>query len=68
MDSYIMHSGIPSNGFPIVAGLPLFDWRGLALPTSSRLALAQRIARQTGVPLSVVLVHVERAGLGREWF
>ena len=68
MDSHIMHARNPGNGFPPLSGLPLFDWRGPALPTCSRLALAQRIARQTGVPLSVVLVHVERAGLGREGF
>jgi len=66
MDSHIMHARNPGNGFPVMAGLPLFDCRGTAIPTSSRLALAQRIARQTGVPVGVVLVHVERAGLGWE--
>jgi len=68
MDSHIMHARNPGNGFPILAGPPLFDWRGPALPSSSRLALAQRLSFRTGLPVRVVLAHIERAGLGQEGF
>ena len=67
MDSHIMHSGIPSNGFPQFAGLPLFDWAPPAPPLPSpRNVRAARVALATGLPIGVVLVHFRAAGLGME--
>lgn len=67
MDSHIMHARNPSNGFPCFAGPPLFDW---APPVPTRLSprdtRAARIALATGLPIGVVLVHFQAAGLGME--
>ncbi|QFR34708.1 hypothetical protein [Ancylobacter sp. TS-1] len=64
----MMQTGLPVNGFPPLAGLPLFDWRPPAIPSrpSPRASRALEIARATGLPLGVVIVHMQAAGLGLE--
>ena len=67
MDSHIMQATGPINGFPCFAGLPLFDWAPPAPPRPSLLMThAERVALATGLPIGVVLVHFQAAGLGME--
>lgn len=62
----MMQTGKPVNGFPRLAGLPLFDWfqAHTHCRPSSRATRAQHIALATGLPVSVVIFHMQAAGLG----
>lgn len=61
----VSHARNPGKEIPLLSGLPLFDWRAPA-PTlaSPRINVAARLSLRTGLPLGVVLAHVELAGLG----
>jgi len=61
----VTHARNPGKEIPPLSGLPLFDWRPPSpLPTSPRINVAARLSLRTGLPLGVVLAHVELAGLG----
>ena len=61
----VTHARNPGKEIPPLSGLPLFDWRPPAPALASpRITVAARLSLRTGLPLGVVLAHVELAGLG----
>ena len=67
--TYVAHARNPGKEIQPISGLPLFDWLpSSASHVSPRIAVAARLSVRTGLPLGVVLAHVELAGLGKEGF
>lgn len=61
----VSHTRNPGKEIPPLSGLPLLDWRPPApVQASPRITVAARLSLRTGLPLGVVLAHVELAGLG----
>lgn len=65
MSLHIVARPSGGNENPHLHGLPLLDWRPSPRPVASLLDIrAERIARATGRPASVVKIHMAVAGLG----
>ena len=65
MDKYISARPPKGNEIPPLCALPLFAWAASPLPAPTLLDIrAERLARLTGRPASIVRIHMVTAGLG----